>query len=174
MTAQRAISAVVLNMALGFGFVANAQLTPLFLPPPYVNIALTGGNGGNGSNADCNTHSTPNDGHVGKTPSDSITSITIDVSTPDFNSVVFVSSTGGTGGTGGEGSSCYAGRGGGDGGPGGSITVNNGSSTNAPVLNVSSSAIYFRWGGKAVRVALRAILRGLVMAAMAAWVGPSP
>ena len=141
MTAQRAIGAVILNTALGFGLVANAQLVPYVASPIYVNTAVTGGNGGNGSDADCNTFATPNDGHVGKTPSDSSTSILTDVSKPDYESVAVIQSTGGTGGTGGDGKSCYSGRGGGDGGAGGSITINNGSSTSAPVLNVTTSAI---------------------------------
>jgi hypothetical protein len=149
MTAQRAISAVILNMALGFGFVANAQLSPYLGDPVKVNINVRVGNGGNGSNADCNTDSPPNDGHVGKTPSDFNDTINADLSTPDYLSVAYVSSYGGTGGTGGGGSTCYAGRGGGDGGSGGSITVNYGSSTSAPVSNVTASAIMaFSRGGQ--------------------------
>jgi len=143
MTALRGIGAFFLYMALGFGFVANAQMVPSVYLPTYVDSAVAGGNGGNGSDADCNfgAEAPPNDGHVGKTPSDSSISITTDVSMPDFYSVAMIQSTGGSGGTGGDGSTCYSGRGGGDGGTGGSITINNGSSTSSPVLTVGSSAI---------------------------------
>ena len=69
MIAQRATLTLVLTVALGAGVVANAQRVPYALSPIYAATTVTGGNGGIGSDADCNNFSTPNGGHVGKTPS---------------------------------------------------------------------------------------------------------